>query len=38
MSKQYEQKLSEDNATITKNENDVISAKQPKITDYKLKF
>ena len=38
MDKLYKQKLTMDNATITKNENGVISAKQSEVTDHKLKF
>lgn len=38
MDKLNKHKLTMDNATITKNENGVISAKQSEITDHKLKF
>ena len=38
MDKLNKHKLTVDNATITKNENDVISAKQSEVTNYKLKF
>lgn len=38
MDKLNKYKLTVDNATITKNENGVISAKQPEVTNYKLKF
>ena len=38
MDKLNKHKLTVDNATITKNENGVISAKQPEVTNYKLKF
>ena len=38
MDKLNKQKLTVDNTTITKNENGVISAKQPEVTDHKLKF
>ena len=38
MDKLNKHKLTMDNATITKNENSVISAKQSEVTDHKLKF